>query len=596
MIGAIGIWTFFWAVSETFGTAGQTFGWLDTTAQIGTMAVAVSMLMIGGEFDLSSGAMTGAMGILIILMVKETGELGGLGLPLAIAIPLSLAVALGIGYMNGTMVEKTGQPSFIITLATFFALIGLKLGLTKRFVGQIQAGTTDEASDYDFFRPIFAAEWERTEHQFELRDTFFIILVSLGLTLIALACYELWFRRREQMVSAGLVQFAIGAAIAAGGGIALHPTDGNAINAVLAIVIAVGVIVASDGWCRWRYEAVADRGAIEIGGELGRRFGLGLGLIVIGSAIGMIIDSSSENEIIFPFTTQGVRAILFVGIAGAGLVILAMASQAALSVNPATKMAATLVLALGVFLIAGFVFLDSEAQKFRASLFSVFLGVGVLLIAWANVSSRYVERRSVSSAPDKLGNRMLLGGVLAVFVGIAIRMFFTLQSEIDAGITPGKTSIRLFWFALFTAIMVWVLARTRFGSWVFAVGGNKEAARQVGVPAARTKKRLFMLVSFAAWLVGLLIAFRINSIQSNVGDGEEFRYIIAAVVGGTLLTGGYGTAMGGAIGASILAMPVAGIAAARWNTDWRFLLVGVILFLAVVSNKYIRTRAEGLRR
>ena len=133
IIGAVGIWTFFWAVSGTFGTVGQTFGWLDTAATLGIMAVAVSMLMIGGEFDLSSGAMTGAMGMLIIYLVKETGDLGGRGFPLVLAIPLSLAIALGIGYLNGWMVERTGQPSFIITLGTFFALIGLKLGLAKRF-------------------------------------------------------------------------------------------------------------------------------------------------------------------------------------------------------------------------------------------------------------------------------------------------------------------------------------------------------------------------------------------------------------------------------------------------------------------------------
>ncbi|MBT7429935.1 MAG: ABC transporter permease, partial [Ilumatobacter sp.] len=76
----------------------------------------------------------------------------------------------------------------------------------------------------------------------------------------------------------------------------------------------------------------------------------------------------------------------------------------------------------------------------------------------------------------------------------------------------------------------------------------------------------------------------------------EFFFIIAAVVGGTLLTGGYGTAFGGAIGACIMSMPLAGISAARWNTDWRFLIIGVILLLAVVSNKYLRNRAEAIRR
>ena len=119
IIGAIGVWTFFWAVSVTFGTAGASFGWIDIVASgLGIMAVAVAMLMIGGEFDLSSGAMTGATAMLTVFIVKETGELGGLGLPMSVSLLIGLAFALGIGWLNGTMVERTGQPSFIIPLAT----------------------------------------------------------------------------------------------------------------------------------------------------------------------------------------------------------------------------------------------------------------------------------------------------------------------------------------------------------------------------------------------------------------------------------------------------------------------------------------------
>ena len=121
-------------------------------------------------------------------------------------------------------------------------------------------------------------------------------------------------------------------------------------------------------------------------------------------------------------------------------------------------------------------------------------------------------------------------------------------------------------------------------------------ADTIGVPAARTKTRLFMLVSGAAWLVGVLIAFRINAIQANQGNGEEFIFIIAAVVGGTLLTGGYGTALGGAIGALVMSMAVLGIPSSRWESDWRYLFQGVILLTAVIANRFIRDKAEGMRR
>jgi len=596
MIGAVGIWAFFWAVSETFGTAGQTFGWLDIAATLGIMAVAVSMLMIGGEFDLSSGAMTGAMGILIILLVKETGDLGGLGLPLTIALPISLAVALGIGWLNGFMVERTGQPSFIITLATFFALKGLKLGLSKRFVDQIQVGRTDEAADFDAFRPIFAAEWARNEHPFELRDFFYITLIALGVVLLVVAVCELWFQRREQLNAAGLPIFLGGLALGIAGGIGTHVTDGFGANAAIIAVIAAAVLIGMYGLCSWRYEAITDRGSLDLSSGLSRRVGIGLGLVVLSAVPALAIDSASQAEIFFPITTQGLRVILFVGLAVAGLTALAMASQAALSVNAATKEVVTALMGVGIIIVAAIIFIDSTAAKFRGSLFSVVFFAGVLTIGWALVVSRFVERRRVDQAVDKVGNRLLIAGLISIVAGAAFRMLFITEDELLAGVPPAKTSIRLFWFLLFTAIMVWVLARTRFGSWTFAVGGNKEAARQVGVPAARTKTQLFMLVAFAAWLVGILVAFRIQSIQSNFGDGEEFEFIIAAVVGGTLLTGGYGSTLGGAIGACIMAMPLIGIASARWNTDWRFLFLGVILLLAVVANRYIRTKAEAIRR
>ena len=596
IIGIVGLWTFFWAVSETFGTVGQTFGWLDTASTVGIVAVAVSMLMIGGEFDLSSGAMTGAMGMLIIYLVKATGELGGRGFPLVVAIPLSLAVALGIGYLNGTIVERTGQPSFIITLATFFALIGLKLGLAKRFVGQIQIGRTDEAADFDFFRVIFAAEWERNGHEFEARDAFYIGFIAVGLVILTLAISELWFKRRSDAQPAGLAMFVVGFGLGVAGLLALHATDGTGANAAIVVVMAFGALLGLFGWATWRFEPSGDRGAVLLDAPMRKRLGLGVAAMVLSFVAAVAIDSSSTNQIFFPFTTQGVRVILFLILAGIGLGLIAMASQKALSVNAATKFVVTSVLALAIGIVAVTVFVDSSAAKFRGSLFAVVLGAAVMVLIWAVLTLRFEERRVGSARADHLGTRLLALGTLLMVVGLAFRMLFITAEELAAGVPPAKTSVRLLWFVLFTIAMMWVLARTRFGSWTFAVGGNKEAARQVGVPAARTKTQLFMLVSVAAWFVGLLVAFRINSIQANLGDGQEFIFIIAAVVGGTLLTGGYGTAFGGAIGACILSIPPIGISSARWNTDWRFLIVGVILLLAVVSNKYLRNKAEGIRR
>ena len=99
-----------------------------------------------------------------------------------------------------------------------------------------------------------------------------------------------------------------------------------------------------------------------------------------------------------------------------------------------------------------------------------------------------------------------------------------------------------------------MLARTRIGNWIFGVGGDPNAARNVGVPVARVKIGLFMSTSFFAALTGIMIALRLASTQAGQGVGDEFQYIIAAVVGGCLLTGGYGSAIGASIGAMIIGM------------------------------------------
>jgi simple sugar transport system permease protein len=151
------------------------------------------------------------------------------------------------------------------------------------------------------------------------------------------------------------------------------------------------------------------------------------------------------------------------------------------------------------------------------------------------------------------------------------------------------------WWLLFVLIATWVLLRTRIGNWIFAVGGNADSARAVGVPVAKVKIGLFMLVGFMAWFYGMHTLFAFNTIQAGQGVGDEFLFIIAAVVGGTLLTGGYGSAVGGAIGAFIFGMTVQGIVYAGWDPNWFKSFLGVMLLLAVMVNLYVRKLATRRR-
>ncbi len=164
---------------------------------------------------------------------------------------------------------------------------------------------------------------------------------------------------------------------------------------------------------------------------------------------------------------------------------------------------------------------------------------------------------------------------------------------------PATGYLRIYaatWWALAViAIATWILQRTRAGNWIFSVGGAQTSARQVGVPVFRTKVGLFMTTAFGAWIVGMLSLFKTTTLQSTTGVGAEFIYIICAVVGGCLLTGGYGSAGGAALGALIYGMVGQGIVYAGWDSDWLYSILGVMLLGAVLVNNFVKSRAERVR-
>jgi simple sugar transport system permease protein len=163
-------------------------------------------------------------------------------------------------------------------------------------------------------------------------------------------------------------------------------------------------------------------------------------------------------------------------------------------------------------------------------------------------------------------------------------------SSFDLGPVTIKIPV-LYWIVL-TAVLSWLLLRTRVGNWIFAVGGDSAAARAVGVPVVATKVGLFMGVGFGAWLLGMHMLFEYNNVQSGQGVGNEFIYIIAAVIGGCLLTGGYGSILGAAIGALIYGMTQLGISYAGWDVDWLKTFLGIMLIGATLVNMYVKKKAD----
>jgi len=149
-------------------------------------------------------------------------------------------------------------------------------------------------------------------------------------------------------------------------------------------------------------------------------------------------------------------------------------------------------------------------------------------------------------------------------------------------------SVSIVWWVGFTLLATWVLLRTRFGNWIFGSGGNPEAARNVGVPVARVKVVLFMLTALSACLIATFQVVKFEGADVLRGGNKEFEAIIATVIGGTLLTGGYGSAVGAALGALIFGMVQIGLVLQGIDADWYFAFVGAMLILAVLVNSFIR--------
>lgn len=151
--------------------------------------------------------------------------------------------------------------------------------------------------------------------------------------------------------------------------------------------------------------------------------------------------------------------------------------------------------------------------------------------------------------------------------------------------------ISIIWWIVLTAVASWILLRTGMGNWIFGVGGAINSARQVGIPVVKVRMGLFMATSAAGWLVGMLQLFGVSTVQATTGLGQEFSYVICAVVGGCLLTGGYGSAIGATVGALIYGMTLQGIVFAQWDNNWLKLFLGFLLLIAVLVNLYVRRRA-----
>ena len=165
-----------------------------------------------------------------------------------------------------------------------------------------------------------------------------------------------------------------------------------------------------------------------------------------------------------------------------------------------------------------------------------------------------------------------------------------LRTRADGQPVVAGVPVSIIWWLVLGGVASVVLTRMRFGNWIFATGGSEISARNMGVPVDRVKIILFIATALGATLVATLQALDSGSADTARGDLKEFEAIISVVIGGCLLTGGFGTVIGPMFGALIFGAVQIGIFYTGIDSDWFRLFLGGLLLLAVLFNNVIRQR------
>ena len=227
----------------------------------------------------------------------------------------------------------------------------------------------------------------------------------------------------------------------------------------------------------------------------------------------------------------------------------------------------------------------------------------------------YILRGFTIFIPISTTNKTIIGGLkdaaegdwlAAVFGGKVLKGVFVWLADLGvidtfvAGNRAGEPVVDGIPMLIVWAIALIIfghvlLTRTRFGNWIFAAGGDAQAARYTGVPVNRVKILMFMFTAFCATVFATCQVIEFGSAAADRGQLKEFEAIISVVIGGALLTGGYGSVIGAALGALIFGVVQQGLFFAGVESSLFRVFLGVILLLAVILNTYIRRMITGER-
>lgn len=232
--------------------------------------------------------------------------------------------------------------------------------------------------------------------------------------------------------------------------------------------------------------------------------------------------------------------------------------------NPWVGVAASFAMAFGIGLCNGLLVVKTRLHSFIVTLSTMFMIAGAAL----GISIAFTGSSSIS----------------AVATGTAYAVFASKWNEFN---------IALVHWVVIGAVAIYVMQRTSFGNWVYATGGNQQTARLAGVPTNKVKITLFICTSLGAAFIGVMETYSFQNGSVSLGAQYVFSGIAACVIGGVLLTGGYGSLLGTVFGAMTYGIVSMGVFFLGWNSELTELFIGLLLLLAVLANSRLRQFALG---
>lgn len=260
--------------------------------------------------------------------------------------------------------------------------------------------------------------------------------------------------------------------------------------------------------------------------------------------------------------------------------------------TPLTAFFITLIMTLAFGYLIGTIVVRSGLSSFIVTLAFLFFlrGVTEVCYRWINQSTQ------ISGLPDFKEQSWfadMLGG--EVF-GWFYDLWFALGGNTNR---RGEQWVdgfdaRFLWWLVIAGLAYFVLSRTKIGNWIYATGDNKDSARANGVPVNRVKVGCFMFTAFCATMFAACQVFDTNTSDAAKGNLMELYAIAIAVVGGTLMTGGFGSVIGVAFGAVTVGLVANAVFFIPWiDGSWFRVFLGAILLAAVFANERIRKRITG---